>query len=332
MILADKIIELRKKNNWSQEDLASQLGVSRQAISKWESAQSIPDLERIIKMSELFDVSTDTLIKDELPLAETPDHPIVETGESLRILTLEEANAFLEAKEKSTRPIAVGVMLCVLALVPIVLSDAFTNEEIAGPVSVMISFLMVLVAVAMFLLNGLPLKEYKWMKEEPFETAYGVTGMVRERQKALQSRLMMHIVVGVSLCILALVVLIASDLPDELIDRPEPLFVAMAFAMAAVAVYLFVSVGLPHGAYQIILQEGDYASRKKGRRAKSRADHWNLLAPGGGRLSWVQPSHHGLGAQLDHLARGRRVVRSTLHRAGVVLHHPRRKAQVSRSL
>ena len=58
MILADKIIELRKKSGWSQEELAEQLGVSRQAVSKWEGAQSIPDLERVLAMSRLFGVST----------------------------------------------------------------------------------------------------------------------------------------------------------------------------------------------------------------------------------------------------------------------------------
>ena len=54
MILADKIIDLRKKNGWSQEELAAQLGVSRQAVSKWESTSSIPDLDKIIKLSEIF--------------------------------------------------------------------------------------------------------------------------------------------------------------------------------------------------------------------------------------------------------------------------------------
>ena len=58
MNLADKIIEERKKNGWSQEELASKLGVSRQAVSKWESSGSIPDLQRILQMSELFGVTT----------------------------------------------------------------------------------------------------------------------------------------------------------------------------------------------------------------------------------------------------------------------------------
>ena len=48
MILADKIINLRKKNGWSQEELAEKLGVTRQSISKYEGAQSIPDLDKIL--------------------------------------------------------------------------------------------------------------------------------------------------------------------------------------------------------------------------------------------------------------------------------------------
>lgn len=48
MILADKIAEERKRNGWSQEELAEQLGVSRQAVSKWESAGSVPDLQKVI--------------------------------------------------------------------------------------------------------------------------------------------------------------------------------------------------------------------------------------------------------------------------------------------
>ena len=71
MILADKIIELRKKNGWSQEDLAEKLGVSRQSISKWEGAQSIPDMNKIIMISDIFGVSTDFLLKDELEMDST---------------------------------------------------------------------------------------------------------------------------------------------------------------------------------------------------------------------------------------------------------------------
>ena len=66
MILADKIINERKKNGWSQEELAEMLDVSRQSVSKWEGASSVPDLSKILKMAEIFGVSTDYLLKDDM--------------------------------------------------------------------------------------------------------------------------------------------------------------------------------------------------------------------------------------------------------------------------
>ena len=66
MILADKITALRKKAGRSQEELAEQLGVTRQSVSKWEGAQSVPDMDKVVQMSRLFGVTTDFLLKDEL--------------------------------------------------------------------------------------------------------------------------------------------------------------------------------------------------------------------------------------------------------------------------
>ena len=54
MKLAEKIMTLRKQRGWSQEELAQQLSVSRQSVSKWESGASVPDLDKILKMSEIF--------------------------------------------------------------------------------------------------------------------------------------------------------------------------------------------------------------------------------------------------------------------------------------
>ena len=59
MILAEKISEERKKNGWSQEELAEKLSVSRQSVSKWESGQSVPDLNRILELGRIFGVTTD---------------------------------------------------------------------------------------------------------------------------------------------------------------------------------------------------------------------------------------------------------------------------------
>ena len=94
MTLADKIIDLRKKNGWSQEELAEKLDVSRQSVSKWESGQSVPDINRILLLSDLFSVSTDYLLRDEANPA--PQGEGKEGDEKpLRTLSMKEAEDYL---------------------------------------------------------------------------------------------------------------------------------------------------------------------------------------------------------------------------------------------
>lgn len=77
MTLADRILSLRKTKGISQEELADQIGVSRQAISKWESEQSCPELDKIILLSDYFDVTTDYLLKGIEAKSDTCDKPDV---------------------------------------------------------------------------------------------------------------------------------------------------------------------------------------------------------------------------------------------------------------
>ena len=101
MILADKIINERKKNGWSQEELAEMLGVSRQSVSKWEGAQAVPDLQKILKLAEIFGVSTDYLLKDEIEEADSSEavKEVSEHVPPLRKVTLAEVNEFIEDKK-----------------------------------------------------------------------------------------------------------------------------------------------------------------------------------------------------------------------------------------
>lgn len=72
MSIADRIQTLRKSKGISQEELADKVGVSRQAVSKWESGQSTPDIEKIILLSGFFGVTTDFLLKGIEPAEEEP--------------------------------------------------------------------------------------------------------------------------------------------------------------------------------------------------------------------------------------------------------------------
>ena len=64
MQISEKLQLLRSKTGMSQEELAERLGISRQSISKWESGQSVPDLKKLIILSEIYNVTIDSLVKD----------------------------------------------------------------------------------------------------------------------------------------------------------------------------------------------------------------------------------------------------------------------------
>ena len=128
MILADKIIENRKKCGWSQEELADKLGVSRQSVSKWEGAQAVPDMKKVVQMADLFGVSTDYLLKDDVEEApKTISESVEYPGEQEKPtgVSMEQANAFLTYNEKAASTISTGVMLCILSPVLLIVLQLF---------------------------------------------------------------------------------------------------------------------------------------------------------------------------------------------------------------
>jgi len=213
MIMADKIMEQRKKNGWSQEELAEQLGVSRQSVSKWESAQSIPDLSRVVAMAEIFGVTTDYLLKDE------EESFSVSTGDSRSVssetvikVTMEDANRYLEAKEKAAKfaglahglfwvsPI-VGIFLSVLHENKMI---DITESQVAG-LGVMSEILFLAAAVVLVVKCFIEMSAFGNLRKEPFETEYGVSSMVKERRKNYEHARMVYIIVGAVLCVSSMI-------------------------------------------------------------------------------------------------------------------------------
>ena len=101
MTLAEKILELRTARNLSQGDLAERLEVSRQSVSKWETGQSVPDLDKIIKLADLFEVSVDELVRED-----AKPHPDPEpTNPGPQVIWFERRRPMTAAK-------SVGIGLC----------------------------------------------------------------------------------------------------------------------------------------------------------------------------------------------------------------------------
>ena len=76
MTLGSRIQSLRKEHNMSQGDLADALDISRQSVSKWETDTATPDLDKLLKLSEIFDISLDELVKGESPSPSEPQTTI----------------------------------------------------------------------------------------------------------------------------------------------------------------------------------------------------------------------------------------------------------------
>ena len=80
MNLGEKIYKLRTERNLSQGDLSEILEVSRQSVSKWENGAATPDLDKIIKLSEVFGITIDELVKNEeisVPVSEEPKNDVI---------------------------------------------------------------------------------------------------------------------------------------------------------------------------------------------------------------------------------------------------------------
>lgn len=276
MIFADKLILLRKKAGWSQEELAEQMNVTRQSVSKWEGAQSIPDLEKMIRLSELFGVSTDYLLKDEIEEAEhtTPSND----APSLRRVSMEEANAFLSIKQGTAKTIASAAFLCILSPVALLILGAISEstagvlgEDIAGGIGMIVLIVLIAIAAAMFIASGSKTAPFAYLEKEQFETQYGVSGMVKERKAQYKDLHTKYTIAGASLCIAALIPLFMGAIIDADNDLLLTIMLSLSFFIAGLGVICFIRTGIIWASYEKLLQEGEYSKGSKGESAFSSA-------------------------------------------------------------
>lgn len=273
MILAEKIINLRKKNGWSQEELAEKLGVTRQSISKYEGAQSIPDLDKILKLSEIFGVTTDYLIKDELEEEEYAPSQMheneSESDRSVHKVTMEMANEYLQIIDWSAGKTAFATMLCILS--PIVLlmlgamsemPDYHISENATAGIGICVLIVLIAIAVTIFILCGMKTKKYEFMEKEDIETAYGVSGMVKEKRDAYHSPYVTQLVIGITCCICSVIPLFGTLAVSES-DFYMVSAVCMLLTLVAIGTYFIVRSAAKMNAMNQLLEEEDYTRQKK---------------------------------------------------------------------
>ena len=268
MIFADKLILLRKKAGWSQEELADQMNVTRQSVSKWEGAQSVPDLEKMLRLSELFGVSTDYLLKDNIEEAESA--AASDDTPSLRRVSMEEANAFLSVKAQTAKPIAYAAFLCILSPIVLLILNAISEstagvlrEDIATGAGMTVLMILVAIAAVIFLSSGSKTAPFAHLEKEPFEAEYGVSGMVKERKAQYKDLHTRNNIAGTCLCLAALIPLFIGAIIDADNDLLLTIMLSLSFLLAGVGVICFIKTGIIWASYEKLLQEGEYSKENK---------------------------------------------------------------------
>lgn len=264
MIFADKIIRLRKKNGWSQEELAEKMQVSRQAVSKWESAQTIPDLEKILMLSSLFGVTTDYLLKDEMEEEEFTE----ESGACVKRITLSQANEFLEWRKAASVRIAAATFLCIIAVIPLLILGALSeygvfsvSESLAAGIGLAALLVLVAAAVAVFIFCGFKNAPFDFIEEESFETEYGVAGMVKERQKAFKKTYAACNAAGACICVLSPIPLFIGAFTGQ--EFFTVIMLTVTIFLAGTGAVFFILAGVRQASMQKLLKEGEYALQNK---------------------------------------------------------------------
>lgn len=145
MTIGERLFNLRKERNLSQEDLANELDVSRQSISKWETNQSMPDFDKIVLLCEYFGITTDELL--------TGKKDIVEAKE-------------IDTKSKYARNLAISVGLYIFSVVALIIFAAGLDMPIVG---VCLLFTFIAIATGLIIYNSIMYgkKEKKEKNENP---------------------------------------------------------------------------------------------------------------------------------------------------------------------
>ncbi|MBE6992794.1 MAG: helix-turn-helix transcriptional regulator [Ruminococcaceae bacterium] len=194
MTFADNLQRIRKNAGFTQEELAERMEVSRQAVSKWESGQTFPELDKLIRMAEMFNCSLDELVRGE------------DSAAAVSKISAEEEAAFAGycgVKMKLARSITLGVFLILLGVTLIVLSDLGT--ETTQIMATALLLLLIAAAVALFIVSGLAADNFK--KKNPCITDL----FPAEEKSGFDKHFAFGIAGGVAMILIGIVILIFLD-------------------------------------------------------------------------------------------------------------------------
>lgn len=254
MKLGQKIAELRKKSGLSQEALAEKMNVGRQAVSKWESNQSIPDIKKIVDLSELFCVTTDYLLKNGIPSFELPGKTTEEKQiKKLPSIDDQQITQYLEVAKKTAHFESLSIALFFLAIASFCLfsSLVFISHNIFGTVAYIAPIIIIAIALGYFIHAKLMIREFKSITQKKFALTSTQNYLIDSSAHEFRKKNNRRIVIGVVLCIFAIIPLILIWTLHLLPDWTW-VVLAITFVLLGIASYQFTFYFLRQLAFKTI--------------------------------------------------------------------------------
>ncbi len=277
MTLGDKIINERKKLGFSQEELAERLGVSRQAVSKWEINQSTPELDKIIELSRLFGVSTDYLLKEELSGADgnsqhgreeadnikEPDlnsENRDEKSENIRRVSSEEAKEYISLRRTASVRIAFATFLCMISPFLLFILGAVSeqpesgiSESVAGFSGLAFLLSVVAVAVGYYIHEDMAAKSFEFLSDGEFVLDNSTRETIANEENNWNKKSIIFNILGTTLCILSPVLLLFSAFFFEENELFVVLMLCLMMTVCGVGVIFFIVAGVRGESYKKLL-------------------------------------------------------------------------------
>ncbi len=244
MTFGEKLFKLRKEKGFSQEALAEQVGTTRQAISKWENNQGFPETEKLLQLSNLFEISIDFLLKDE-----KSSNDVNEKG---YYVSKEMATGYIANQKKVSSYIGMGFMFWALAGIPYVMFTANLTWRFLGMA------IFIIVGIGSFVLGSFSEEQkYKVLKEEPLILDYGY---LKELSKGYQAKRGIYVALFVPSIILFIIGILAISLTmsGKFAWCEYHSFVFLGFAMG---LFGFCYCAGVIDAYELLIKNEEYSSR-----------------------------------------------------------------------
>lgn len=247
MHLGEKIYNLRKEKGMSQELLAERLGTSRQAISKWENNQGYPEVEKLILLSNIFEVSIDYLIKENSGEKN-------KEGNDNYYVSKESGEGYLFYKRKVLKSKSIGIGIIICSFIPFILNnrESFINY---------VCMIYILIIGCMFFIKGNSYKtnldDYKkWInKKLIFDPNY--YKQLKSEYKIMQKK---HLKVKLTLIVFLLIGVLLCIYGDEFAIYNETRFNSLGVLCIAFAISFFTYVDSINREYKFLINNLTYRS------------------------------------------------------------------------